>query len=82
MCDAQQQDVEPVETFLRSLCELPYCFNWYHHRFTSCACLREISEHFLFEDVAQMLGKWDFYVAFIHIQLPYLAELISLFHIF
>ena len=57
LCDAQQQDIEPVDTFLRSLCDLPFCFNFYHRRFTSCTCLREISEHFLFEDVAQMLGK-------------------------
>ncbi len=57
LCDAQQQDIEPVDTFLRSLCDLPFCFNFYHRRFTSCTCLRKISEHFLFEDVAQMLGK-------------------------
>lgn len=75
---ARQQDVEPVETFLRNICDLPYCFNFYHCRFSSCTCLTPISQHFLFEDVAEMLGNYFcFCFRSSHIQLSYLAEVIS-----
>jgi hypothetical protein len=37
---AQQQDVEPIETSLVNICNLPYSFHFYHCRFMSCTLIK------------------------------------------